>query len=112
MDGMTPGPGAARLRGAALVTGGSRGIGRACALRLASEGADVALSYLENRDAAESVAEEIRGMGRRAAFFQADASDAAANAALVQGRWRPSARCATGLQRRERGLGHPRRADS
>ena len=84
MDGMTPGPGAGGLRGAALVTGGSRGIGRACALRLASQGADVALSYLENRDAAEAVAEEIRGMGRRAAFFQADATDAAANAALVQ----------------------------
>ena len=84
MDGMTPGPGAGGLRGAALVTGGSRGIGRACALRLASQGADVALSYLENREAAESVAEEIRGMGRRAAFFQADATDATANAALVQ----------------------------
>jgi NAD(P)-dependent dehydrogenase (short-subunit alcohol dehydrogenase family) len=84
MDGMTPGAGAGGLRGAALVTGGSRGIGRACALRLASEGADVALSYLENREAAEAVAEEIRGMGRRAAFFQADATDAGANAALVQ----------------------------
>jgi 3-oxoacyl-[acyl-carrier protein] reductase len=51
----------------ALVTGGSRGIGRATALRLASEGADVAISYATRRDAAEAVVAEIAKMGRRAA---------------------------------------------
>lgn len=71
------------LTGAALVTGGSRGIGRACALLLAERGADVALSYVENRAAAEETAERIRGLGRRALVLQCDASDAAANAALV-----------------------------
>jgi len=71
------------LPGAALVTGGSRGIGRACALLLAARGADVALSYVENRAAAEETAEQIRGMGRRAVVLQGDASDAEANVALV-----------------------------
>lgn len=71
------------LPGNALVTGGSRGIGRACALTLASRGADVAFSYVENRDAAEATAEEIRAHGRRAVVLQGDVADADANAALV-----------------------------
>jgi 3-oxoacyl-[acyl-carrier protein] reductase len=50
----------------ALVTGGSRGIGRATALRLAREGADVAISYATRRDDAEQTAAEIRQAGRRA----------------------------------------------
>ncbi len=49
----------------ALVTGGSRGIGRAIALRLASEGANVAISYASRRDDAERILDEIRAMGRR-----------------------------------------------
>ena len=73
------------LSGIALVTGGSRGIGRACALALAARGADVALSYVENRDAAEETAQRIRHMGRRTFVMQADASDADANVALVEG---------------------------
>jgi enoyl-[acyl-carrier protein] reductase III len=73
------------LSGVALVTGGSRGIGRACALALAARGADVALSYVENRKAAEETAARIRGMGRRTFVMQADASDAEANLALVAG---------------------------
>jgi enoyl-[acyl-carrier protein] reductase III len=71
------------MPGTALVTGGSRGIGRACALALADRGADVVLSYVENRDAAEATAEEIRGMGRRALVVQGDAGSAAANVALA-----------------------------
>jgi NAD(P)-dependent dehydrogenase (short-subunit alcohol dehydrogenase family) len=50
----------------ALVTGGSRGIGRATALRLACEGADVAISYLSRSNEAEQVVAEVHAMGRRA----------------------------------------------
>jgi 3-oxoacyl-[acyl-carrier protein] reductase len=50
----------------ALVTGGSRGIGRDIALRLAAEGAHVALSYTSRLAEAESAAEEVRRQGRRA----------------------------------------------
>ncbi|HEX8752880.1 MAG TPA: SDR family oxidoreductase [Solirubrobacterales bacterium] len=60
------------LNGNALVTGGSRGIGRSCALAAARRGADVAITYVENRDAAEATAEEIRALGRRAAVVRAD----------------------------------------
>lgn len=50
----------------ALVTGGSRGIGRATALVLAEQGADVSISYVSRRDEAQSVVDSIRGLGRRA----------------------------------------------
>jgi NAD(P)-dependent dehydrogenase (short-subunit alcohol dehydrogenase family) len=53
----------------ALVTGGSRGIGRATALRLAREGADVAISYASRSKEAEQVVAEIQGMGRKAICF-------------------------------------------
>jgi 3-oxoacyl-[acyl-carrier protein] reductase len=56
----------------ALVTGASRGIGRAIALRLASEGADVVVNYRANAQAAESVAAEIQAIGARATVMQAD----------------------------------------
>ncbi len=59
----------------ALVTGGSRGIGRAVALALAEEGADVAVNYVSNEAAAADVVEHIRKMGRRALLAQADVSD-------------------------------------
>lgn len=58
----------------ALVTGGSRGIGRATALRLASEGADVAISYASRSGAAEAVVAEIRSLGRRAVCAPCDVS--------------------------------------
>jgi 3-oxoacyl-[acyl-carrier protein] reductase len=67
----------------ALVTGGSRGIGAAIAVRLAQEGADVALTYREGRDGAEKVVREIEGLGRRGLALQADSADPAAVRAAV-----------------------------
>ena len=62
-----------RLAGrTALVTGGQQGIGRALAIAVAREGADVAVNYLDDRGAAERVAEEVRRLGRRALLVQAD----------------------------------------
>jgi 3-oxoacyl-[acyl-carrier protein] reductase len=58
----------------ALVTGGSRGIGRATALRLATEGADVAISYATRRADAERVVDEVRALGRRALAEPCDVS--------------------------------------
>src|SRR5690242_16595696 len=55
----------------ALVTGGSRGIGRAIALSLAEAGADVAVNYARNGEAAEEVVGLIKAMGRRAKAYQA-----------------------------------------
>ena len=58
----------------ALVTGGSRGLGRAIALALAGQGADVAVNYRGNADAADEVAQQITGLGRRAITIQGDTS--------------------------------------
>ncbi|MEV8427846.1 3-oxoacyl-ACP reductase family protein [Streptomyces chartreusis] len=60
----------------ALVTGGSRGIGAATALRLAREGADVAVTYVHSKEAAEEVVRAIEALGRRAVALRADAGDA------------------------------------
>jgi enoyl-[acyl-carrier protein] reductase III len=59
----------------ALVTGSSRGIGRACALRLARAGADVVVNYLSSESAAREVAREIQLLGRRAILIRADVSE-------------------------------------
>jgi enoyl-[acyl-carrier protein] reductase III len=67
----------------ALVTGGSRGIGRATALKLADAGADVAITYVENEDAARATTQEIVAKGRRALAIKADAGDAQANVDAV-----------------------------
>jgi enoyl-[acyl-carrier protein] reductase III len=56
----------------ALVTGGSRGIGRAISIRLAQAGADVAINYWRNRKAAEEVAEEIHKCGRKTFIYKAN----------------------------------------
>ena len=58
----------------ALVTGGSRGLGRAIALAFARQGADVAVNYRGNLDAADEVVTEIRGSGRKALAVQGDTS--------------------------------------
>ena len=56
----------------ALVTGGSRGIGRATALALARGGSDVLVNYLQNRDAATEVVEMIQSLGRRSMAVRAN----------------------------------------
>jgi 3-oxoacyl-[acyl-carrier protein] reductase len=58
----------------AIVTGGTRGIGRAIVLDLAENGADVVLNYRKSADLAQELGETIRGMGRRALVSQADVS--------------------------------------
>ncbi|MDP2328222.1 MAG: SDR family oxidoreductase [Dehalococcoidia bacterium] len=68
----------------ALVTGGSRGIGRAISLRLAADGADIAINYHANPDAAAAVAAEVRALGRRAEVYQADVAEEADCARLAE----------------------------
>jgi 3-oxoacyl-[acyl-carrier protein] reductase len=60
---------------AALVTGGARGIGRAIALRLATQGADVAFSYRGNAEAAAGTKTAIEALGRRCLAIQGDVKD-------------------------------------
>jgi 3-oxoacyl-[acyl-carrier protein] reductase len=67
----------------ALVTGGSRGIGRAVARRLAREGASVCVNYVSRVDAAESLVADIRANGGRAIAVAADVSDDAAVEGMV-----------------------------
>lgn len=67
----------------ALVTGGSRGLGRDMALALAGNGTDVVLTYLGSRDRAEAVVAEIRAKGRKAAALQLDVTDSASYDAFI-----------------------------
>jgi 3-oxoacyl-[acyl-carrier protein] reductase len=60
---------------AAVVTGGSRGIGRAIVLRLAEQGADIAFSYRRGGAAVDEVVEAVGALGRNARAVQADAAD-------------------------------------
>ena len=66
-----------RLEGKkAIVTGGSRGIGRACVARLAAEGATVAFLYNSAKDAADALVAELSAQGRQVQALQADVRDA------------------------------------
>ncbi|MDX3528154.1 SDR family oxidoreductase [Streptomyces sp. ID05-39B] len=67
----------------ALVTGGSRGIGAATAVRLAREGADVALTYVNGKEAADDVVRAVEALGRRAVALRADSADAGEAAGAV-----------------------------
>jgi NAD(P)-dependent dehydrogenase (short-subunit alcohol dehydrogenase family) len=69
----------------ALVTGASRGVGRGIALALAEDGADVAVNYRREVEAAEEVVEAIRKRGRRAFAYAASIDDADADAAMCEG---------------------------
>ncbi|MEU1571866.1 3-oxoacyl-ACP reductase family protein [Streptomyces collinus] len=67
----------------ALVTGGSRGIGAATAVRLAREGADVAVGYVNGKEAADDVVRAVEELGRRAVALRADTGDATEAAGMV-----------------------------
>lgn len=66
----------------ALVTGGSRGLGRDMALALAGAGTDVVVTYLGNRHKAGAVVSEIQAKGRKAAAMQLDVTDSSSYAAF------------------------------
>ena len=68
----------------ALVTGGSRGIGRAIVTRLATQGADVAFTYLGNEAAAKETTAAVQGLGRTGLAIQGDARESEADEATVK----------------------------
>ena len=68
----------------ALVTGGSRGIGKAIVLRLAGQGADVAFSYKGNAAAAAATVADVEALGRKAVAIQGDVSDPTTADAVVK----------------------------
>jgi NAD(P)-dependent dehydrogenase (short-subunit alcohol dehydrogenase family) len=68
----------------ALISGGSRGIGAGIALALARDGADVAINYRRDEDAARAVQRDIEAMGRRAGIYQAEVSDWEADQRMVE----------------------------
>jgi len=70
--------------GTVLVTGGSRGIGAACARAAAAAGWDVAINYRSDAAAAKQVADDVRAAGRRAIVVQADVADEAQVVAMFQ----------------------------
>lgn len=72
-------------RGAALVSGGSGGLGRASCLALARAGSDIALTYRRNRQSAEALVADIEALGRRAWMIPVDLLDAAAVAREMAG---------------------------
>jgi 3-oxoacyl-[acyl-carrier protein] reductase len=81
----TAATGTKRLDGKiALVTGGSRGIGAAIALRLAADGATVAVSYVSNKAAADKVVAQITELGSKAVAFKANVSSKQENDALIE----------------------------
>ena len=72
------------MKHVALVTGSSRGIGRAVALELAREGYAVCVNYLQHREAAETLVSQLREMGREAIAIQADVADSRAMDDMVR----------------------------
>lgn len=68
----------------AVVTGASRGIGKACALKLAENGYDIAVNYASNDKAAQEVCDQITQMGRKAIICKADTSDTSAVKAMFR----------------------------
>jgi NAD(P)-dependent dehydrogenase (short-subunit alcohol dehydrogenase family) len=71
----------------ALITGGSRSIGRAMALGFAREGADIAVNYVSNTEEAQNTVQEIKALGRRALAVRADTSKRPEVQAMVNEVW-------------------------
>src|SRR6185295_19352695 len=94
----------------ALVTGGSRGIGKAVALRLARDGAAVAINYSRSAEHAEAAAGELRALGVRAMTVQADVGDRDAVYAMVQAVVQEFGRIDVLVNSAARGLERPRGA--
>lgn len=80
---MTETPSSGRGRGAALVTGGAKRIGRAICLELAAAGFDVAIHHRASPDEAADLVHDIEGLGRRAVSLSADLADEVATHALI-----------------------------
>ena len=72
------------MKKTALITGSSRGIGRAVAAQLASDGYAVCVNYIERRDKAEELVKKLEAEGREAMCFQADVADSGAVNAMVK----------------------------
>ena len=72
------------MKKTAFITGASRGIGRAIAKKMAMEGYCVGVNYLKEKEKAESLVEELRGLGCEAMAVQADVSDAAAVTSAIR----------------------------
>src|SRR5689334_6012158 len=94
--------------GAVLVVGGSGGIGSAIAVRLARDGADVALSYRRDKARAESVAAEVRALGRKASTHAVDLADAEAVSALFAAAGRDHGRLHGVVHAAGSAIGQPR----
>lgn len=69
----------------AVVTGGTRGIGRAICLELARQGCDVAFTYARSEDKAESLLTELNGLGRKGRAYRSDVADFRAAESVVAG---------------------------
>jgi NAD(P)-dependent dehydrogenase (short-subunit alcohol dehydrogenase family) len=80
---LTETPSSSRGRGAALVTGGAKRIGRAICLELAAAGFDVAIHHRASPDEAADLVHDIEGLGRRAVSLSADLADEVATHALI-----------------------------
>ncbi|MBT3603106.1 MAG: SDR family NAD(P)-dependent oxidoreductase, partial [Candidatus Latescibacteria bacterium] len=68
----------------AVITGGGTGIGRACALRLAQEGANVVVNYSRSKDDAEKTKADVEALGRKALAYQASVTDDEAVREMMQ----------------------------
>ena len=101
----------ARFEGkVALVTGGTRGIGKAIALKLASEGASVAINYSRSKEHADATVAEIRALGVRGEAYQCDVGDRDAVFAMVRAAGEEFGRIDVLVNSAARGLERPRAA--